>query len=227
MKQTTDKPPSFMAGLKPLRDDFKPLSCFAAAEPLADKTLDIKAGLKCDQKYVSRARRRQMKDLRQVSAAQEHLERLPEAGEAFHCVIGGQYPLWSLVPALAALVRPGRSEEAHIVTLSFSHQNAIALPAKLDAGEIGKVTFLVSHYFRATSAEVYAPLEIGLRDRGHRLLAMRTHAKVILFALSDGRRIVVESSANLRSGANIETFMMANDADLYQFHKLWIEELFT
>jgi hypothetical protein len=36
---------------------------------------------------------------------------------------------------------------------------------------------------------------------------------------------VVESSANLRSCSSIEQIMLTSDADLFDFHHTWIDEL--
>lgn len=40
--------------------------------------------------------------------------------------------------------------------------------------------------------------------RGHRCVAVRSHAKILLFEMSDGRSFAWESSANLRSCKNVE-----------------------
>ena len=41
----------------------------------------------------------------------------------------------------------------------------------------------------------------------------------------DGRCIVNESSANLRSCRNIEQFTMTHDRDLLEFHRQWMAEV--
>jgi hypothetical protein len=43
--------------------------------------------------------------------------------------------------------------------------------------------------------------------------------------LTDGRALVVESSANLRSCASIEQITLTADVDLLAFHRAWIDEL--
>jgi hypothetical protein len=60
-----------------------------------------------------------------------------------------------------------------------------------------------------------------------RIAALRSHAKLLLFELTDGRKITVESSANLRSCRNVEQFSMTNDPALLSFHAGWIDELLT
>lgn len=58
-----------------------------------------------------------------------------------------------------------------------------------------------------------------------RLAAARRHAKTTLFEVDDGRKYVIESSANLRSCQSVEQFMIAQDAELYDFHEAWINDL--
>ena len=185
----------------------------------AEKAMDLQAGLAADLKYATKAQRRQFKDLRQAKAARDHLERIPDAGEAFHCINRGMYALWDLVPAIAQLATPAKIEQLHIATLGFSKQNADALFAMLDAGKIGAATLLCSHYFSATSKEIYDHAAAGMAHRRQRFLSMRTHAKLLVIAISDGRRLVVEASANLRSCKNIEQFSIFNDSGLYRFHR--------
>ncbi len=86
---------------------------------------------------------------------------------------------------------------------------------------------LVSHYFSNANANLYDPLAAELNKRGHQVLAMRNHAKVILMKLTDGRKLVVHASANLRSCKNIEQACFENDPDLYDFHRRWVDGLFA
>lgn len=63
-----------------------------------------------------------------------------------------------------------------------------------------------------------------LLERRQRVLAMRIHAKLILARMSRGTRYVIDSSANLRSCKNVETFNLHRSPDLYRFHTAWIED---
>ncbi len=64
-----------------------------------------------------------------------------------------------------------------------------------------------------------------LTTRGQRVLAMLTHAKILLMELTDGRGFTVESSANLRSCSSIEQITMTHDAELLAFHRQWITDI--
>lgn len=214
-------------------DDLKPVGEFPAlgfgdgGGGAGATTTNVVAGLPSDLKHRSRQTRRAFLHLLHVANAARHLERLPRKGEAFHCVMRGDYNAWDLVPAVERLAAPSKIDELCIATLGFSTGNANELLEMLDARRIGRVWFLCSHYFKGTSQDIYNPLAEGLTARGQKILAMRSHAKVLLFALSDRRRLVVESSANLRSCKNIEQFTMTHDAKLHAFHRKWITEMFT
>ena len=43
--------------------------------------------------------------------------------------------------------------------------------------------------------------------------------------LADGRCVIIEGSANLRSCRNVEQFTATESPDLYQFHRAWILEM--
>jgi hypothetical protein len=96
-----------------------------------------------------------------------------------------------------------------------------------DAGQIGDVRLLCSHYFKGTSKDIYfhAVGEFAKRP-GMEFLSIRTHAKIALLALANGRRLTIESSANLRSCKNIEQATLFAGDDLYHFHRTWIDSLF-
>lgn len=176
-------------------------------------------------KYARRAAKRQMLHLLNVANAAAHLERLPDEGETFHCVMRGNYHAWDLVPAVLRLAAPSAIAYLGIATLGFNRQNAAELLELCDAGQIGRVDFICSCYFRSTSGDEFAFLHDGLTGRGQRVAAVRSHAKILLFELNDGRCLVVESSANLRSCRNVEQFTLTHDAGLLAFHRKWISTL--
>lgn len=174
-----------------------------------------------DRALITRPTRRICTDYRANPAAYAHLATLPAPGESLHGVISGKYALWELVPAL--IERTGQAiADLTIATLSFSAANATAMLGLLDAGKIKNVGLLISYFFKAQNRQIYDMLIPQLRERGHRVLAMRTHCKLILARLEDGTTYTIESSANLRSSVNVEQFVMTNDEQLYDFHFQWI-----
>ena len=180
-----------------------------------------------DRRHVRRTDRMVMLDARRLANAVEHIGRLPEPGEAFHLVTAKQYSLWHVIKAALQLAAPAKISRLTVATLGFSRQNLEELLAALDAGDIGQVDFLFSVYFKSNEKEICERLAHELTTRGQRVVAMLTHAKVLLMETTDGRAFVVESSANLRSCSSIEQIMVTNDAALLRFHREWIESLFT
>ena len=97
----------------------------------------------------------------------------------------------------------------------------------LTAGQVKRVEgVLCSHYFAAATidGEIYKHMSELADKHGFRLAAMRTHAKVLLMAIGE-RRLVVESSANLRSCHNVEQATVFDDPQVYDFHRGWVTEL--
>ena len=189
----------------------------------ADPEVDVTARLKTDRAFIRSPSRRLFRDYRADPEAYKHLDPLPGAGETLHGVISGKYALWQLVPAL--IEKTGmKIADLHIATLSYSQQNAAELLGLVEDGQVKRVTLLVSYFFKSQNRELYDSLVPALLERGHRVLSMRTHCKLLLAKMSRGTRYVVESSANLRSCKNIEQFCLTRCPRLYAFHRQWIEE---
>jgi hypothetical protein len=92
------------------------------------------------------------------------------------------------------------------------------------AGDVQAVEVLCSHYFAAADSDVYQHMAALAKKHDFRLAALRSHAKLLLFAIGK-RRIVVESSANLRSCSNVEQATLFDDPSIYKFHRDWVLEL--
>lgn len=186
--------------------------------PAFDQTADPS-----DKAFVRSSTRRLLRDYRADPEAFRHLDPMPKAGQSLHGVISGKYALWQLVPALIERTKQ-KIADLHIATLSYSRQNAAEMLDLLDSGHIKRVTLLVSYFFKAQNREIYDALVPELLARGHRVLSMRTHAKICLFRMTSNTRYVVEASANLRSCKNIEQFTLTRCPKLYRFHRTWIED---
>ena len=133
-----------------------------------------------------------------ISNAIRTLDSLPAAGESWHIVVKGNFAMFDLVGAVLELAAPATIARLDIATLGFSKTNLEELTALLDAGTIDRLTFLYSVYFRSNEKEICHRLHDELTGRSQRVLAMRTHAKLMLLELTDGRCLVNETSANLR-----------------------------
>jgi hypothetical protein len=214
MPNFADSLPTFdMTALKPVFD------------PLAGHEVDAARQWVGDRRMIRRADKRVLLDARRLQDAVQHIGRLPEPGEAFHMVTAKRYSLWHIVQATLQLAAPASIAYLGIATLGFSKQNLDELIAEIDAGRIGQVDFLYSVYFKSNEKESCQRLTHELSTRGHRVVAILTHAKILLLELTDGRTYVVESSANLRSCSSIEQIVITHDADLLAFHRAWIGEI--
>lgn len=185
--------------------------------------IDTQKRLAADLAYRRRATRRLFVDWRANSDAYRHLRRLPREGESLHGIISGKYALWEMVPALLERHKGERIEALYLATLGFSKQNGADLADLLAGGQVRRAALICSHYFKSTSAGIYDLVIPDLIARGVRVLAMRTHCKLILARMSGGARYVAESSANLRSCVNVEQFVLTRCPKLYQFHRRWLE----
>lgn len=189
-----------------------------------DSEVSVTAGLSADLSYKRTPARRLFRDYRANPDAYKHLEDLPtKDGEDLEMVISGRYAMWDLVPALVE--KTGQNIALlTIATLSYSTSNAAELLGMLDGEQIGAVDFLVSYYFKSTSRKIYDTLVPQLLERDQRVLALRTHAKIILARMEDGTCYAIRGSPNLRSSKNIEQLTLTRCPDLYAFHKGWIED---
>jgi hypothetical protein len=219
--------PSFdaiAAGL-PAFEDFSAEMVFPADVPAfdakSDPEVDANIRLADDRTFAHTPTARTFRDYRGHPAAFKLMSELPRPGVSHHGVLSGRFALWELVPALIA--QTGQDiAELTIATLSFSAQNAADLLTLIDAGKVKRVGLLISYFFKAQNRHLYDSLIPQLRERGHPVLAMRTHAKLTLAHMADGTKYVIESSANLRSSDNVEQFVITRDDGLYQFHHDWI-----
>jgi len=159
-----------------------------------------------------------------VANAAKEIERLPEDNESIHAIMRGNFHGWDLVPAVLKL-SGSIIEKLYVATLGFNAKNTAELLKFLDDGRVGFCRFLCSCYFKDSSPAEFEQLREGLSARGMRAVAARTHAKILAMQLVDGRFIVVETSANLRSCRNIEQFCMTQSRELFEFHASWMDEI--
>jgi hypothetical protein len=168
-------------------------------------------------------------DLAGIAAAAKYLDRLPAEGESFHGITRGKFNGWHLVEAVLKLAAPAVIHELYLTTFGITVSHGQQLMQLIDAGQVGRVTILANSYGIGTRkgrpSFQFLCRELAARPGGHRVAAVRSHAKVILFGLSDGRRITSEGSANLTAYRNIEQIVLTGSRDVYEFHAGWINSL--
>jgi hypothetical protein len=209
-------------------DDLPALDIDAPAfyEEQTEDSRNVDVTLHDDRTHRRTPSRRAMIDWTRVSNAAQHLDRLPDPGESVHGIMRCNFDAFDFVPAIVRLLQPARCIELNIATLGFNERNAAALLDLLDTGEIERASFIGSHFWKSHETGVYDALHHDLTTRGHPCLAMRCHAKLLLFEADDGQCFTMESSANLRSCRNLEQFVLTHDRDLLHFHRRWMTEMF-
>jgi hypothetical protein len=168
--------------------------------------------------FLARAHRRRFAALK---AAGEALDVLPAEGESLHAIMTGLYDLLHLlIVLLGRFASPCAT--MRVGTLSLSRRNVQEMAALLDDGKVRRLDLLTSDFFRKHDDDIFAELVQEFHARGQRVAAARSHAKVVTMALEDGRRYVLEGSANLRTNHNAEQFALARDPDLHGFYDAWL-----
>jgi hypothetical protein len=223
MKKTGPQEPSTWADSLGMIDVANLPAVFPdAAGPIRNTT----AGLTESIKHTRNVERRQFRDCTRVANACKALGGLPAAGESWHIVMAGNYNQWDLVASVLKLAEPATVAWLGVCTLGFAGSNTAELFRLLDAGKVGECWYIFSNYFRSTETKLVDELVGGMERRNQRCLCMRSHCKLLLFQLSDGRHLANESSANLRSCRNLEQACFSNDGGLLTFHKAWMDRMF-
>jgi hypothetical protein len=176
-------------------------------------------------RFEAKAERREMLNLLRVSNAAKHLGRMPGPGCTIHAIMKGNYSYADLIPAVLKLSEPSKLDYLAATTLGFSQKAALQMIDLLDSGNVRTLDFLCADFFEKSDPEICNFAREELTRRGSRFASARCHAKIILLGMDDGTRYVSESSANIRACRSIEQFAITNDPDLYDFHRVWIDEL--
>jgi len=151
------------------------------------------------------------------------LGRLPEPLEAVHMRIGAQHSMGHVIPAILRIAAPEIIEECHIATLTYSKINAVDWCALLDDGKIKKLAVVCSHYFAKTSPHIYDPSAALFKSRNVRTAIPRSHCKILLARLTNGRTITATGSANTRSAKTTENVELTGNPAVYEFWRKWFE----
>jgi hypothetical protein len=175
--------------------------------------------------FVQKTEKQVMIDALKVSHAARQLERLPEPGEVYHVIMNGNYDGFDIVNGILRLHHPAVIERLDICTLGFNKRNTAELIGLMDSGQIKKLTFVCSVYFKAHEPETFNLLLAQLKDRHFPMIATRSHCKILLFEMSSGQFYAVESSANLRSCKMLEQFTLTHSRAVVEFHRGWLTDL--
>ncbi len=166
------------------------------------------------------------RNARRQEAANAILDALPASGEVLHLVLDGQFNLGHLVPRILDLA--GEPAEAlDLATLGFNDATVAMICKLTEAGKIGKVRILASHYFRSVDGDLWHRSHKALTDLGHSVFMAKNHAKMQLYRFKSGRVLTLLSSANLRTCNSAELAVLFSDQATFDFWHGVIEELLT
>jgi DNA-binding transcriptional regulator YiaG len=162
-----------------------------------------------------------------IANAVAQIKTLPEPGESYHAIMGGDFHGFDIIPSIQRLAAVPLMD-MRIATYSFSLKNILQMCKMIDTGLIAgsPVELVVSIFFAKTDGNVFAKCKAEIEARGGKLAITRNHAKVIGCQLGDTENFIVcETSANLRSCLSLEQFTLVNSRELYHFHRKWIEHI--
>jgi hypothetical protein len=169
-----------------------------------------------------------LRDAQRQKKAARSIGRFPHRGEYLHMVVGQEFAGFDLIPAFLDLAGPRSTiTKLYLTTLGFSRENLNQLARLIEAGRIpaAAVKIICGDFFRRADPGLWDIGKMLSRERGFGFRSYRNHTKLILALLGD-RHLVCESSANLRSCANIEAFTLTDSPRLFRFHERWITRCF-
>jgi hypothetical protein len=155
-----------------------------------------------------------------VKAIADLLAALPGPGETTHCFLLGRTDLADYLDAVLARLGPARA--VRISTLSLAPRNIPTLKRWADSGAAGRLTVLVSKFFKRHNPALFTALAEVLKPP-HKAAASRTHAKLALFDFRAGGKLVAHGSGNLRCNGNVEQLSLTADAALHDYYAAFID----
>lgn len=199
--------------------DFKSIGAvqFGFVQEAADQARRIEG-------YTLKGSRRRMAML---AEARDVLRCLPQPGESVHGLMTGRYDLMHLILIIVESRPEVPIECMRLATLSYNGRNLAEMLRLLDSGRVHQLSLICSTYFAEHDRDLYEETVQEFRKRGQRVAAPRSHAKVVTLAFSDGEKLVLEGSANLRTNSNREQFCLIHDAGLHDWHAAWMDKLIT
>jgi hypothetical protein len=151
-----------------------------------------------------------------------------EKDSRHYFIVSGAFIFGDLIEALA-VKNNYNILKLTISTLSLSENNIDSLKGLIMGDYVQELNMIISAYMYSHERDnlipyMYQELDI---DNKFQLAVVGTHCKIALLETECGKKIVIHGSANLRSSANIEQFMIEENEILYDFnmgmHKSIIE----
>jgi hypothetical protein len=145
-------------------------------------------------------------------------------GERYNAIVSGDFVFGDFIGAYI-WEHKLHVEKMLISTLSVNQKNVEMLARLMEKGFIQQLDMLLSIYFYGNEKFQLIPFirrKLDVENR-FQLAIAGIHTKIVQFKTSEGQKIVVSGSANLRSSGNVEQFTIEDNPVLYDFY----EECFT
>ena len=193
---------------------------------LNDFEIDLDQESKTDARILKPKMMIRKKNFVKYSHAEEMAKELEITKRSSHyAIVSGSFIFGDLIEALI-LKYNWKVKELFISTLSLSQENIDSLAGLLDHGYVEKLTLLVSAYYYSHEKWSLVPYMYKTLDKENRfqLAVYRTHCKITQIDTGD-LKLVLHGSANMRSSGNIEQVMIEENEELYNFNKMYHNEI--
>ena len=143
-----------------------------------------------------------------------------EDGQRYNAIVSGDFVFGDFIGAY--IWEHGITvEDMLISTLLVNQKNVEMLSRLMDRGRIKKLDMLLSIYFYGNERYQLIPFIRKKLDVNNRfqLAIAGIHTKIVQFRTSDGQKIVISGSANMRSSGNAEQFTIEENPVLYDFYE--------
>lgn len=150
-----------------------------------------------------------------------------EKNANYYAIVSGNFIFGDLLEALI-LNKKLSVKNLFISTLSMSENNIDSLVNIMQSGQVEKLHLLVSSYFFAHERHNLIPYiheELDNKEWSFLFCVAGSHTKLCLIELTNGLKITIHGSANMRSSGNIEQIAITENEELYEFNKIFLEKI--
>lgn len=163
----------------------------------------------------------------------EHADKLGKElrlrpGERYDVIVSGNFVFGDFI--YAWMTHQGiRAKTMTISTLSMGTRNVDVLAQLKKTGYIKELNLVVSAYFYSNYRKDVVPYiyeKLDDQEKGDFQMGVAgIHTKTMTLETEDGMKIVMQGSANLRSSANIEQFILEDNPEVYEFYKDYTDKI--
>ncbi len=158
---------------------------------------------------------------------EEIIKEKPIPGYYYHIVSNGKFDFFSIVPVFIKHLN-NHVDLFYGSTWASNAKNVLDLMSFFDKKIIKEMTVIGGDYMKMNSRGDYGLLKNGMEYRKQRFIDFKNHCKVLLMCNhSQGDYFTVEGSSNWTSNPRVEQYVLTNNKEVFDFHKNWIDGLFT